>query len=121
MCPPAAAEKIKNLLISVNDSGCSTGETLHAAYQELTNIIVSMKQTKGSNVDETDVVIADGHKSRFNLKVMDHCDDNRLDQFILPPDTSGVTQKHDQLNHELHSRYESQKSEMYTEYSNLNE
>ena len=31
MCPKNAAEKIENLIISVNDTGYSTGETLHSA------------------------------------------------------------------------------------------
>ena len=35
MCPKSAAEKISNLLISVNDSGCTDHTTLHAAYKEL--------------------------------------------------------------------------------------
>lgn len=41
-------------------------------------------------------------------------------QFILPPDTSGVTQKHDQLNDRLHSRYEETKSSMFSCYHSLN-
>ena len=65
-------------------------------------------------------MIADGHKSRFNSYVMDHCDASNLDQFILPPDTTGVTQKHDQINQILHSAYESKKSELYSEYSDIN-
>ena len=118
MCPPAAEEKIKNLFISVNEKGCTTGETLLAAYKELTTIIAEKK--KGQTETETDIVIADGHKSRFNSNVMEHCEVNFLDQFILPPDTSGVTQKHDQINQLLHAKYESKKSEMYSEYSDLN-
>ena len=34
MCPPIAAGKIDNLIVSVNESGCLTGETLLAAYNE---------------------------------------------------------------------------------------
>ena len=69
---------------------------------------------------ETYVVVADGHKSRFNVNLMTHCDENSLDQFILPPDTSGATQMHDQINQCLHSCYENKKSEMYSEYADLN-
>ena len=117
MCPPVAAEKIKNLLISVNERGSTTGETLHAAYKQLTAIIEENKEDNDGS--ETDIIIADGHKSRFNPRVMEHCDENSLGQFILPPDTSGVTQKHDQINQLLHSNYESKKSELYSEYSDL--
>ena len=52
---------------------------------------------------------------------MDHCDAKTLEQFILPPDTSGVIQKHDQINQILHSTFESKKSTMYTEYSGIKE
>ena len=117
MCPPAAADKIKNLLISVNQKGCSTGETLLSAYKELTTIIDQKKAHPGT---ETDLLIADGHKSWFNGKVMDYCESNNLEQYILPPDTSGITQKHDQINQQLHNKYEELKAEMYTGYSDIN-
>ena len=64
--------------------------------------------------------MADGHKSRFDAQVMRHCEEKILDQFILWPDTSAATQKHDQINSQLHSKYEEMKSVMYTEYSDLN-
>ena len=115
MCPPSAAEKIPNLLVSVNESGCSTGKTLHDAYKELGAVI----KEKGES-DAMDVVLADGHKSRFEPNVMRHCEKINLDQFILWPDTSGCTQKHDQINSQLHSIYEEKKSDMYTEYAELN-
>jgi len=102
MCLPVAAGKIDNLIVSVNESGCSTGETLLAAYKELIKIIEGKKGA--SSVLETDVVVGDGHQSGFNVNMsMLHCEENLLDQFILPPDTSGVTQIHDQINQHLHS------------------
>ena len=119
MCPPAAENKIDNLVLSVNDKGCTTGETLLAAYKVLSENVLVRKRDIG-NADEVDVIIADGHKSRFNGKVMSHCEESLLEQFILPPDTSGVTQKHDQINQQLHSRYEEKKSEIYSEYADLN-
>ena len=117
MCPANAAAKIPNLLVSVNESGCSTGDTLFAAYQELSTVI---SKRRGESEMETNVVIADGHKSRFDIKLMRLCDVKGLDQFILWPDTSGATQKHDQINAQLHSKYEEKKSIMYTEYSDVN-
>ena len=118
MCPLIAAGRIDNLIVSVNESGCSTGETLLAAYKELTKIIERKKGAR--SVLEMDVVVADGHKSHFNVNLMSHCDENSLDQFKLPPDTSGVTQMHAQINQYLHSCYENKKSEMYSEYADLN-
>ena len=81
MCPPIAAGKIDDLIVSVKGSGCSTGETLLAAYKELTEIIECKEGAR--SVLETDVVVADGHKSRFNVNLMSHCEENLLDQFIL--------------------------------------
>lgn len=38
MCPINAVEKIPNL-VTVNESGCTTGDTLFAAYKELNKTI----------------------------------------------------------------------------------
>ena len=65
------------------------------------------------------MIIADGHKSRFDAQVLRHCEEHNLDQFILWPNTSGATQKHDKINSQLHSKYEEMESVMYTEYSAL--
>ena len=54
------------------------------------------------------------------LVVLRHDEEHTLDQFILWPDISGATQKHKQINSQLHSKYEEMKSVMYTEYSDLN-
>ena len=35
MCPENAVEKIPNLLVSVNESGCTTGDTLFASVQRV--------------------------------------------------------------------------------------
>ena len=118
MCPENAVEKIPNLLVSVNESGCTTGDTLFAAYKKLSTIIATKREEKGK--EDTHVVIADGHKSRFDAQVLRHCEEHTLDQFILWSDTSGATQKHDQINSQLHSKYEEMKFVMYTEYSDLN-
>jgi hypothetical protein len=44
---------------------------------------------------------------------MSHCEENCLDQFILPPDTCDVRQKNKQINQHLHSNYEEKNSDMY--------
>ena len=114
MCPESAAEKIPNLLISVNDCGVTDHKTLHSAYQELDKII----QVKG--IVRPVVVIADGHKSRFGDDVMSFCNKSNMDQYLLPPDTSGVTQLHDQVNDRLHKKYEETKDSLFSEYSDIN-
>ena len=56
MFSKSAAEKIPNLLISVNDSGCTDHTTLHAAYKEL------KKAINGKGLEKPIVIIADGRK-----------------------------------------------------------
>ena len=117
MCPESAAEKIPNLLISVNQHGCTTGDTLHAAYKELFDAVITPRRQQPGKEEEVHVIIADGH---FDLKVLNFCEESRMDQFILWPDTSGATQKHDQINGQLHAKYEKAKSSMFTAYSDIN-
>ena len=114
MCPEAAAEMIENLLISVNENGVTDHNTLTAAYKQLSDAITLR------NVTLPVVIIADGHNSRFGEDVMSHCTKTHMDQYLLPPDTSGLTQLHDQVNHLLHARYEEMKEEFFTEYSDIN-
>ena len=47
MCPQNAADKIPNLLISVNQYGCTTGETLYAAYKELFEAVINPRRQPG--------------------------------------------------------------------------
>ena len=92
MHPLKAAEKIDDLLISVNESGCTTGETLLVAYKELSKQI---SQKKGAKKElEMDVIVADSHKSHFNANIMSHCEEIPWISLCCP-DTSGVIQKHD--------------------------
>ena len=63
-------------------------------------------------VEKPNVMIADGHKSRFGPDVMQYCEDSRLDQYLIQPDTSGITQLHDQVNNMLHQRYKKKKDEI---------
>ena len=54
MCPENAGEKIPNLLVSVNESGCTTGDTLFAAYKELNTTITAKREEKGKENDTRD-------------------------------------------------------------------
>jgi len=114
MVPDNVDKKIENLLVSVNDSGVSDHKTLLAGYKTLNDVL----QTRG--IKRPIVVLADGHGSRFDEKVMSFCQEKGLRQFILPPDTSGVTQKHDQINDRLHIKYEESKAKDFSCYAHLN-
>ena len=84
MAPHVADNEIDNLLVSVNKSGVSDHKTLLAGYETLNDVL------NRRNIKRPVVVIADGHASRFDEKVMSYCKEKDLRQFILPPDTSGV-------------------------------
>ena len=114
MCSMSAAEKILNLLISVNDKGCNDHTTLHAAYKELEKVI----DEKG--LEKPISIIADGHKSRFDAKTMQFCEDASMAQLLLLPHTSGITQLHDQVNNKLHKQYEEKKDENYCGCCDIN-
>ena len=51
---------------------------------------------------------------------MQFCCDEDAEQFILHPDTSAVTQMHDQVNARLHAKYEESKKKMYSSMASLN-
>ena len=84
MCPENTVEKIPNLLVSMNKSGCTTGDTLFALHNELSTIIATRREEKGKE-DDMHVVIADGHKLRFDAQVLRQYEEHTLDQFILWP------------------------------------
>ena len=84
MCPENTVEKIPNLLVSMNKSGCTTGDTLFALHNELSTIIATRREEKGKE-DDMHVVIADGHKLRFDAQVLRQYEEHTLDQFILRP------------------------------------
>ena len=114
MAPPVAAENIKNPLISTNEHGVSNHNTLLVAYQELD------RHLEAKNVTRPVVIIADGNASRFNLSVLNFLRDKQLILYILPPDTTGVTQHLDQVNQKIHSAYCSTKDKLFTPFNTIN-
>lgn len=56
----------------------------------------------------------------FNEKVMQFAIDHENEQFWLYPDTSAVTQMHDQVNGGFHRKYHEARTEKYPLLSNLN-
>ena len=96
MAPEIAVNNIPNLTISVNKSGASDNITLLAVYKELNHHLSDI------NTKCPVIVLADGHGSRFNEKVLSFLEQNQMWLFILPPDTTGITQMHDQINNQLH-------------------
>ena len=66
------------------------------------------------------VIISDGHSSRFDRDVLKFLKEHEMRLFILPPDTTGVTQKHDQVNQKIHSVYREVKKDLFSDYSTIN-
>ena len=89
-------------------------DTLLAAYKEL-DIILSEKE-----IQRPVLIIADGHGSRFHEGVLEFLQERSMYMFILPPNTLGGTQVHDQMNAKLHSLYDQKKELLYTSISTLN-
>ena len=87
MAPEFAVNNIPNLMISVNKSGVSDNVTLLAAYKKLNHHLNDI------NTKRPVTVLADGG-SQFDEKVLSFLEENQMWLFILPPDTSGVTQMH---------------------------
>ena len=51
------------------------------------------------------VLLLDGHISRFSLDVLKFCREKQIRVYLSPPDTTGLTQALDQINHVLHYHY----------------
>ena len=111
MATEESARDIKNLLISVNQSGCSDGKTLLEAYKVLDESL------RKEDVPRPVIVTSDGHGSRFDFNVLNFLHENLMWLYILYPDTSGATQMHDQLNAQIHRVYELEKAILYSNFA----
>ena len=78
MAPKKAVNNIPNLMVSVNKSGVSDNTTLLAAYKELSRHLNAINTTRPV------IVLADGHGSRFDEKVLAFLEENQMWLFILP-------------------------------------
>lgn len=61
---------------------------------------------KGNNQTRCDDDrLTDGHSSRFDISVLQFCQDHNIRQFLSTPDTTGLLQPLDQINAKLHTAY----------------
>lgn len=114
MCPQVAVDSIKNLMISTTEYGVSTHESLLDAYK------VIETQLTQANIQHPVVIISDGHSSRTDADTLKFLLDNLMRLFLLPSNTTGVTQKHDQINQNIHKEYQNAKEEIFTPFSTIN-
>ena len=75
-----AVENIENLFISTTESGSQDGRSCYEVYKFFNHVIDDNKKTV--------VVLTDGHSSRFNVDVLRTCCDEKLRQYLGPPDST---------------------------------
>ena len=114
MAPEKTVEKIPNLLASSSDGGSQDHNTLLAAYQKFDAILLE------KNIPRPMVILSDGHSFRFDSDVLQFLRDKEMHLFITRPDTTGVTQLLDQVNHALHNEYRNCKAELFTHAMTIN-
>lgn len=114
MAPKSAVEKITNFLVSTTDNGVQCHNSLLDFYK-----LFDQKLAK-QNVERPVVVLTDGHSSRFDISVLQYCCEKQIHLFVGPPDTTGVTQLLDQVNHSLHHHYRQCKSKLFLNLMTIN-
>ncbi|XP_066924340.1 uncharacterized protein [Clytia hemisphaerica] len=115
MCPKPVAKKINNLLISSTEKGSQDNKSLLECYRLFDKYLDEKK------IQRPVVMLADGHSSRFDYKVLKFLREHKINLFISPPDTTGVTQLLDQNpNQSLHKEYNSKRDELFPGFQTIN-
>ena len=115
MAPKTAVDNINNLLISTTENGCQDKNSLLDAYK------LFDKNLSQTNVQRPVVLLADGHSSRFDFKVLDFLHEKQIHLFVSPPDTTGVTQLLDQSpNKQLHEQYNKMRDTLFSPFQTIN-
>ena len=70
MAPKAAVDNMKNLIISTTEKGSQTNISLLDAYRKFDKYL--------SENDIPVVMLADGHNSRFDFKVLNFCREKNI-------------------------------------------
>ena len=55
-----------------------------------------------------------------NVKVLKFLYDHEIRLYVLPPDITSATQKHDQVNQNIHSAYRDVKTDLFSPFSTIN-
>ena len=115
MAPKEAVAQIKNLIISCTAKGSQDHNSLLEAYRKFDKYLTE------ENIQRPVVVLADGHSSRFDYKVLYFLRENLIYLFITPADTTGVTQLLDQdPNSSLHREYDAEKKKLFPSFQTIN-
>ena len=115
MAPKVAVENIKNLIVSSTENGCQDHSSMLDVYKRFD------KYLDEKNILRPVVVLSDGHSSRFDFAVLKFLREKSIHSFIIPPDTTGVTQLLDQNpNTKLHQEYSKKREELFTPFQTIN-
>ncbi|KAK3240080.1 hypothetical protein CYMTET_50046 [Cymbomonas tetramitiformis] len=87
-------------LVTINESGCQTGQTLLQRYQMLD------QELTARGVERPVVEMTDNHDSRYDERVMKFCEEKGIVQWSEKANTSGKFQALDQVNRKLHQEIE---------------
>ena len=83
--------------ISTTDSGSQDHFILLEACKEFNNYLEENKVQKPASI------LTDDHSSRFDDSMLEFANSNKIHLFVGSSDTTGVTQRLDQINVRLHS------------------
>ena len=115
MAPKVAVENIKNLTLSSTENGCQDHSSMLDAYKRFD------KYLDEENIVRPVVVLSDGHSSRFDFAALKFLCEKSIHSFIMPPDTTVVTQLLDQSpNTRLNQEYSKKREEQFTPFQTIN-
>ena len=108
MAPSMSVKAIPNLLISTTENGVQDHNSLLEFYKQFNKCLLE------KNIVKPVVVLTDGHTLRFDEPVLSFCNTVGIHLFVGPPDTTGVTQLLDQINHSLHHQYREGRDKLFS-------
>ena len=115
MAPKVAVKNIKNLTVSSTENGCQNHSSMLDAYKRFD------KYLDEENIVRPVVVLSDGPSSRFDFAVLKFLREKSIHSFIMPPDTTVVTQLLDQSpNTKLYQEFSKKREKQFTPFQIIN-
>ena len=107
-------DDIENLFVSTTKNGVQDHKSLLQTYKFLNKIL------EQKDIKKHVLLLSDRHASRFDFDVPNYLYEQQIFLFISQPNTTGVTQLLDQINHSLHDNYRQHKKEEYLYHQSIN-
>ena len=99
---------IPNFVVSQTENGVQDKNSLEAVYRYFNKCV------EERDVKKPILITSDGHSARFSHPSLILLFSNRLEMFLGPSDTIGLTQLLDQINQSLYSHYQKSKKKLFT-------